>query len=68
MVGDPGAGKPPLLKYLALQAVDGKLPVHVELQDFAPSGQRGLLDFIAAQWRNVTDFRRPKRSTTCGLC
>ncbi len=62
VVGDPGAGKTTLLKYLALQAIDHHLvglpdlPIHVELNAFATSGHRDLLEFAAVVWEERYDF------------
>jgi HEAT repeat protein/GTPase SAR1 family protein len=62
IVGDPGAGKTTLLKYLALQSVDGKLPdlpdlpIHIELNAFANSGHRDLLEFAASVWKERYGF------------
>jgi hypothetical protein len=62
IVGDPGAGKTTLLKYLALQSVDGKLPdlpdlpIHIELNAFAASAYRDLLEFAASVWEDRYSF------------
>ncbi|MDQ2907286.1 MAG: HEAT repeat domain-containing protein [Chloroflexota bacterium] len=62
IVGDPGAGKTTLLKYLALKAVNGQLPdlptlpIHIELNAFAGSGQADLLAFAAATWEERYGF------------
>lgn len=56
IVGDPGAGKTTLLKYLALKSADNRLdklpdlPIHIELNAFALSDHRNLIDFAAANW------------------
>jgi HEAT repeat protein/GTPase SAR1 family protein len=62
IVGDPGAGKTTLLKYLVLQSVDQQLPdlpdlpVHVELNAFANSGHRDLLEFASSVWEERYSF------------
>lgn len=62
IVGDPGAGKSTLLKHLALRLVDGQLPdlpdlpIHIELQAFATSGYRDLLEFASSQWDERYSF------------
>jgi HEAT repeat protein len=55
-VGDPGAGKTMLLKYLTLKSADNQLsglpdlPIRIELNAFVTSGYQDLLDFAAADW------------------
>jgi hypothetical protein len=62
VVGDPGAGKTTLLKFLALQAVEQHLvdlpdlPIHVELNAYANSGYRDLLEFAAVVWEERYGF------------
>jgi NACHT domain len=62
VVGDPGAGKTTLLKYLALQVIDQQLvdlpdlPIHVELNAFASSGYRDLLEFASVVWEERYSF------------
>ncbi len=56
VLGDPGAGKTTMLRYLALQmdldaaAQLSYLPVYVELGRFVESGMDDLLNFAAADW------------------
>src|SRR6266446_1781002 len=62
IVGDPGAGKTTLLKYLTLQSVDHQLanlpdlPIHIELNAFASSGHRDLLEFASSVWEERYGF------------
>jgi uncharacterized protein YjbI with pentapeptide repeats len=52
ILGKPGAGKTTFLKYVAIQAVDGKLdkiPILVYLREWAESGMN-LLPYIARQF------------------
>ncbi len=62
IVGDPGAGKTTLLKYLVLMLADGKypdladLPIHVELNAFASSEERDVLDYAAHRWEERYAF------------
>lgn len=61
-VGDPGAGKATLLKYLALKSAAKQLtslpdfPIHIELNAFASSGYRDLLDFASTRWDDRYGF------------
>ena len=56
ILGDPGAGKTTLLKYLAVKSAQKKLdglpdlPIYIELNAFASSGNEDLLDFAATKW------------------
>lgn len=59
ILGDPGTGKTTLLKYLALRSVDHQfadLPIHIELNAFASSGYRDLLEFAASVWEGRYGF------------
>jgi predicted NACHT family NTPase len=54
VLGKPGSGKTTYLKYVALQAIDGKLgkkrvPIFITLKDFADSGST-LMDCIIEQF------------------
>lgn len=52
ILGKPGAGKTTFLKYLALQAVKGKLdkvPILISLREWSDSGQ-ALVPFLARQF------------------
>ncbi len=61
-VGDPGAGKTTLLKYLTLKAAEKRLinlpnlPIYIELNAFAISGYRDLLEYISTRWDDRYDF------------
>ena len=56
VLGDPGAGKTTMLRYLALQMDQNAtaqlpyLPVYLELGRFVESGMDDLLNFAAADW------------------
>jgi len=57
VLGKPGSGKTTFLKYIALQAVEGKLeriPIFITLREFSDSGL-SLVDFIAKQFE-ICDF------------
>src|SRR5262249_38516955 len=62
IVGDPGAGKTTLLKYLTLKSAEKQLaglpdlPIHVELNAFASSGQSDLLEFASSSWDEKYGF------------
>lgn len=62
VMGDPGAGKTTLLKFLAMQAVTGKLedlpnlPLHVELNRFAAKGETDLLAWVCQEWQERYGF------------
>jgi hypothetical protein len=52
ILGKPGAGKTTILKYLTLQAVEGKLdkvPILISLREWSDSGQ-ALVPFLARQF------------------
>ena len=54
VLGKPGSGKTTYLKYIALQAIDGKLgkdlvPIFITLKDLADSGD-SLMDYIVEQF------------------
>ncbi len=54
VLGKPGAGKSTFLKYLALQALDGKtqrkrIPIFISLKDLSDSGSK-LFNFILEQF------------------
>jgi len=58
ILGDPGAGKSPLLQYLALEWVEGKsepLPLLIELREYALAQSASFLDFLhcgsGADWQ-----------------
>lgn len=61
-VGGPGAGKTTLLRYLALKSATGKLtdlpslPIFVDLNAFASSGDSDVLDFAASIWERRYGF------------
>jgi hypothetical protein len=64
IVGDPGAGKTTLLKYLTLKLVSYQsqslpdIPIHIELNAFASSKYKNLLDFAAFTWETRYNFPR----------
>jgi ABC-type multidrug transport system fused ATPase/permease subunit len=68
IIGDPGAGKSTILKYLALRTArnevsewkDLSLPIHMELSTFVGSGHQNLLDFAATQWQDLYGFPSEK--------
>ncbi|HVB24367.1 MAG TPA: HEAT repeat domain-containing protein [Ktedonobacteraceae bacterium] len=68
-VGDPGAGKTTLLKYLAIKSVEKQLPgipdipIHIELNAFATSGNSDLLDFAATTWEDRYFFPKADART-----
>jgi len=57
IVGDPGSGKTTLLKYFVVQSASKKLPglpdlpIYIELNKFASSGNGNLLDYAASNWK-----------------
>ena len=61
-VGDPGAGKTTMLKYLAIKSANKgctdlpDLPIHIELSEFAASGSHDLLDVASTRWDNMYGF------------
>ncbi|MBD1881421.1 HEAT repeat domain-containing protein [Coleofasciculus sp. FACHB-T130] len=62
VLGDPGAGKTTMQRYLALQMAKQAepklpyLPVYVELGKFVESKKNDLLDFIADEWEKRYGF------------
>src|SRR5205807_1748532 len=62
LVGDPGADKTTLLKYLALKAARQQLnglpdfPIHTELNAFAASRYSDILEFISTRWDDRYGF------------
>ena len=68
-VGDPGAGKTTLLKYLTLKSAAKQLhglpdfPIHIELNAFASSGYRDLLDLASTRWADRYGFPKAEART-----
>lgn len=62
VLGDPGAGKTTMLRYLAFRAAREELgpgvalPVYVELRDFIDSGEQDLLAYAAHDMRRRYGF------------
>lgn len=62
VLGDPGAGKTTMLRYLAFRAAREELgpgvalPVYVELRDFIDSGDQDLLAYAAADMQRRYGF------------
>ena len=69
IMGDPGAGKSTLLKYLLFQTLEGRLPglptlpIHIELNAFATSGEGDLLNFAAITWHRRYHFPQDEAHT-----
>ncbi|MBD1908071.1 HEAT repeat domain-containing protein [Funiculus sociatus GB2-A5] len=66
VLGDPGAGKTTMERYLALQMAKQAepklpyLPVYVELGKFVDSKKNDLLDFIADEWEKRYGFTKAR--------
>ena len=62
IVGDPGAGKTTLLKYLTLRSISSQLqnlpniPIYIELNAFATTKYKDLLDYAAFTWETRYNF------------